>query len=267
MTKNWWFKFEYRVWQSDPALSQCSLAARGFWLEILSAMYAQNVDTVTGSFEQIARMTRCESAEVAKCSLELKQANVCDVTLCHGNVTLVSRRLKRALSAKESNTLRKRKERGHANVTQQSKSNKKEVTEREEKNVRAASPPAHEIDAVDAHTLGYPLADLFKFFPSLTITPAQMGMIQVEVKDNPVDREAWTETIKHYVGNHDPATKSYLPQKVGNLLSVFKSKQKEVSNGTNKRNNTKRTDADVLAESADFYREWEAREAVNDLAN
>ena len=133
MAKNWWFKFEYRVWQSDPSLSQCSLGARGFWLEILCAMYAQEVHTIAGSLERIARMTRCESAEVAKFSLELKEAKVCDVTICHGDVTLTSRRLKKELSTKENNRLRKQKERCRNDVTIQSKSKSKSNKKEEEK--------------------------------------------------------------------------------------------------------------------------------------
>jgi len=112
--------------------------------------------------------------------------------------------------------------------------------------------PAVTFDAVYARALGYPLADLFKFFPRLTITPAQCGMIQAEVKDTDIDRAAWSETIKHYVGNHDPSTRSYMPEKVGNLLSVFKSKRTNLEkekNGSNQpnRNGTKQTPAEIIA--------------------
>lgn len=126
--KNWWMKFEYRVWQSDPQLSQCSLAARGFWLEILCSMVAQGVYQVTGSFEQIGRMARCDSSEVAKYAMELKNTKAADVTLGNGSVTLLSRRLKRELSTKENNKLRVQKHRGNADVTVHSKSNSKSKT-------------------------------------------------------------------------------------------------------------------------------------------
>ncbi len=133
MAKNWYFPFEYRVWQSDPALSQCSLAARGFWLEILCAMYAQEVYTVTGGVEKIARMTRCDSSEVAKYAIELKDANVCDVTLGNGDVTLLSRRLKRDISVKEQTRLRVQRSRSNANVTLHSNSNSNSKNNKKEK--------------------------------------------------------------------------------------------------------------------------------------
>jgi hypothetical protein len=111
MAKNWWFKFEYRVWKSDPELAMCSLSARGLWLEILCHMYDQDASTITCSFEQLARMTRCEASEAAKYALELKTAKVADVTLGHGEVTVMSRRLEKLLKARKQATLRKRKER------------------------------------------------------------------------------------------------------------------------------------------------------------
>jgi hypothetical protein len=132
MVKNWWFKFEYRLWKSDPNLAQCSLAARGLWLEILCHMYDQDVFTITCSFEQLGRMCRCDSSEIAKYAVELKAANVADVTLGNGNVTLLSRRLKRHASDKEQTRLRVQRHRGNASVTQQSKSKSKEKEIREE---------------------------------------------------------------------------------------------------------------------------------------
>lgn len=127
MAKNWWFKFEYRVWQSDPELSGCSLAARGLWLEILCLLYAQDDYTLTASYEKLGRMARCDSAEVARLVIELKDNKVADVTLGHGEVTVMSRRLKKLLKARKDATERKRKERvthmSHDRVI----SNKKEV--------------------------------------------------------------------------------------------------------------------------------------------
>jgi hypothetical protein len=103
------------------------------------------------------------------------------------------------------------------------------------------------VDAVDAFKLGYPLTDLFKFFPRLVITSGQCGMIQAEVKDNPTDRLAWTETMKHYAGNHDPANGRYDPAKVGNLLSVFKSKRKEVERNGSNQGGGKRSPGEIIA--------------------
>lgn len=149
MAKNWWFKFEYRVWQSDPDLSGCSLAARGLWLEILCYLYAQDEYKLTSSYERLGRMARCDGSEAAKLVVELKQNNVCDVTLGHGEVTVMSRRLCKLLKARKQATCRKRKER----VTQKSQdrviSKSKEL--KKEKNEELATQggkPAKEVDPV-----------------------------------------------------------------------------------------------------------------------
>lgn len=137
MAKNWWFKFEYRVWQSDPDLSGCSLAARGLWLEMLCYLYAQDQHTLTASYEKLGRMARCDSSEVAKLILELKHNNVADVTLGHGDVTVMSRRLEKLLKARNQATLRKRKER----VTTMSQDRVKSKSKKEEIREQSATPP------------------------------------------------------------------------------------------------------------------------------
>jgi hypothetical protein len=73
---------------------------------------------------------------------------------------------------------------------------------------------------------GYPLSELYSAFPNLQITPAQAGLIEAAVTEG--DREAWKRTIEQYVANHNPMLNRYLPEKVGNLINVFKSKQGEV---------------------------------------
>ncbi len=70
---------------------------------------------------------------------------------------------------------------------------------------------------------GFPLDNLFAAFPDLQITPAQCGSIVAEVK--PEDHAAWLATIKTYTDNYNPAKKTYLPEKVGNLLNVFRSEK------------------------------------------
>lgn len=39
MSKQPWFKFYPSDWRSDPALRMCSLAARGFWMEMIGIMH------------------------------------------------------------------------------------------------------------------------------------------------------------------------------------------------------------------------------------
>ncbi len=106
----------------------------------------------------------------------------------------------------------------------------------------------------------YPMADLISAFPDLQFQPGQVGNIQATVCDTPVDREAWTSTIQIYRENYDPLLNRYVPTKVGNLLGVFrnaKSKIERTKNASNKPAYGRRTDADVFAESADFYANYD----------
>jgi hypothetical protein len=169
MPKNWWFKFEYRVWQSDPELSVCSLGARGFWLEIISAMHSQDVHMITGSYEKLARLARCESSEVAKYVVELKEANAANVTLGNGTVTLVSRRLKRAVTDRKKTRLRVAKHRCNDDVTPdvtdrvRSKSKSKSKSKKEKKKNVAAATDSEWLDALSINP-AYSLLDVRQEF-------------------------------------------------------------------------------------------------------
>jgi hypothetical protein len=237
MTKNWWFKFDFRVWRTDSKLRRCSLETRAFWLEVLCIMHETDTFCLTGSYKEIARLVGCETEEVARCCIELQRTETADVTLGNGDVTLVSRRLKRDLSDREQTRLRVQRHRGNADVTAQSKSNKKEVKNKEEeKSKKTASPSTHKqfndptwTDAGKGLNLGYPFTDLFIAFPDLVLTPAHVGLIENDVKDNTLDHAALKATIALYLGNRDPSKpQSYNPKRVGTLLDVFKKKREEL---------------------------------------
>lgn len=117
---------------------------------------------------------------------------------------------------------------------------------------------------------GWPMQPLIASFPNVSFTPAAIGFIESRVKVG--DEEAWAKTLDIYRMNYDPSLRRYLPDKTANLLSVFddqKAKIEKEKHGTTKPNSfgRKRTDQDVLAESAEFYREWADREAANDLTH
>jgi len=112
----------------------------------------------------------------------------------------------------------------------------------------AASPPDAEQtqDGFPEAAWGYPMDTLIASFPEIEFMPAQIGFIESEVKDTPLDREAWSYTIQLYRQNHDPMANRYLPTKTGNLLSVFREKraklQKEQNGATNKSYRQQRAD-------------------------
>lgn len=81
--------------------------------------------------------------------------------------------------------------------------------------------------------LGYPIQILVDAFPNMVVTPAAIGFFTNEVLL--ADEQAWRATVQIYRMNHDPFTKSYLPEKTANVLSVFRSEKaklaKENGNG------------------------------------
>ena len=133
MAKNWWFKFDYKIWRTDSSLRRCALETRGFWLECLCVMNEMDSYEVSGTLAELARLLGCESNEVMRCANELKQTKTADVTLGNGTVTLVSRRLKRELNVREQTRLRVQRSRSNADVTLQSKSKSKSNKKEEEK--------------------------------------------------------------------------------------------------------------------------------------
>lgn len=151
-------------------MRRCSLETRAFWLEILCVMHETEEPILSGSFEEIARLVGCESAEVARCVLELKRTNTADVTIGHGDVTVLSRRLERELNGKESNKLRKRRERESKNVTTMShdrvRSKSKSKIKEEEREDGAASPTSQKshpaIVAIFEASGTYPPTEIFQ---------------------------------------------------------------------------------------------------------
>jgi len=73
-----------------------------------------------------------------------------------------------------------------------------------------------------ANTHPYPMKDLIDAFPDIMFSPGQCGAVEREVKDTPTDREAWKQTIEKYQIEFNPELNRYWPNKITNLLSVFK---------------------------------------------
>lgn len=96
----------------------------------------------------------------------------------------------------------------------------------------------------------WPMKPLVEAFPALSITSAMIGFIETDVL--PGDEAAWAETIRIYRMNHNPATKSYLPEKTANLLSVFRKQKAEMEkkqNAASRKHNpdAKRSPGEVIA--------------------
>lgn len=118
------------------------------------------------------------------------------------------------------------------------------------------APTTDEEPLFDSALFDYPVRELIEAFPQVNFQPTHFGFIESEIGDTPLDRSAWLATIQIYQQNHDPRNNVYMPTKVGNLLGVFRRErtriEREEKYATGK-SNSKRTDADVFKESADFY--------------
>jgi uncharacterized protein YdaU (DUF1376 family) len=95
---------------------------------------------------------------------------------------------------------------------------------------------------INANDFSFAIQQLIEAFPDIQLQPTQIGMIESEVKE--VDKLAWTATINTYRANYNPSKNQYLPEKVGNLLGVFRKEKAELEkkqNGINKNGNGHQT--------------------------
>lgn len=100
------------------------------------------------------------------------------------------------------------------------------------------------------NTHPYPMKELIDAFPEITFGPGQCGAVEKEVKDTPTDREAWKQTIDKYKIEFNPELNRYWPNKITNLLSVFKDFRLQLERQQNaqpivnqKRNNVRDTES------------------------
>jgi hypothetical protein len=130
--KHFWEKWMWSDWLGDPCVARASFAARGLWAEALNAMMAASTYEIGGNLAGLARILRCDVAELITAIDDLRQSGVCEVhvhtvnggtdaTLCHTNVnaivTLVSRRRLREHKQREGARLRMERYRDSLSVT------------------------------------------------------------------------------------------------------------------------------------------------------
>ena len=100
-------------WAKDSAVSMCSPATRGIWIDLICAMHdREQVGNIAATIPQLSRIARCTPAEMTEALAELKTSGCADVTDCCGVVTVVNRRMAREY--KERNGSRLRMERSRA---------------------------------------------------------------------------------------------------------------------------------------------------------
>lgn len=134
MGKDYWDKFEFNVWLTDPELSLCKPATRGIWIDAICRMLQlDRCGQLQGLVADLARVCRCSPNEMRSALDDLKSRNAADIAECDGVVTLQNRRMRREWTDRKSNSDRQKRVRGGGvaqdvapNVAQQSKSNESE---------------------------------------------------------------------------------------------------------------------------------------------
>lgn len=105
-------------WLKDPGVTVCRPATRGIWMDLLCVMHEQDRSgVITGTREQLARLGRCSTVELASALDDLRITRTADVSERAGTVTLVNRRMKREKNGRESTRLRVSKHRRNTLVT------------------------------------------------------------------------------------------------------------------------------------------------------
>jgi hypothetical protein len=101
------FQFYPGDWMKDPKVSMLSPAARGVWIDLICAMHeAGRSGELCGTTDQLARITRCSTAEFVQALTDIQATEVADVTERNGKITVVNRRMKREHKDREGNKLR-----------------------------------------------------------------------------------------------------------------------------------------------------------------
>jgi len=99
-------------WLKDPAVSMCSPATRGIWIDFLCAMHEYHRSgVISGTIEQLTRVGRCSVVELAPALNELSTSGAADVTKRNEVVTIINRRMKREADERKATNKRVRRHR------------------------------------------------------------------------------------------------------------------------------------------------------------
>lgn len=93
-----WMKFFPADWRADPALRMCSLAARGFWMEMLSIMHEadpRGLLLINGKHIGMKQLANLCGATVRETILYLNELEAAGVFSRAEDGTIFSRRMKR----------------------------------------------------------------------------------------------------------------------------------------------------------------------------
>ena len=130
--KDFYIKLIISDWMSDPALSMCEPATRGIWLDLLCAMQLNGKPEITGTIEQLSKLSRCSVKDFLKFLDDFKMTKIGEYKKSNAKITLKSRRLERESKSREFNTIRqkrfKEKRKDNAEITPEKQQNNAEYS-------------------------------------------------------------------------------------------------------------------------------------------
>jgi hypothetical protein len=89
-------------WLKDPLLSICTPATRGVWIDLLCAMHESGRSgELRGTGDQIARLARCSTAELAQALTELQTTGAAVVENRNDSWLIANRRMRREAETRE----------------------------------------------------------------------------------------------------------------------------------------------------------------------
>ena len=91
---------------ADKALQKCSPAAKGAWIWTWFQLSREGSYCETSTFAEWGRMWGCSAAAAKRIIEELEKTKPCNVTIRNGQVTLLSRRLRRKVKGRENARIR-----------------------------------------------------------------------------------------------------------------------------------------------------------------
>lgn len=262
MAKEFYIKFYIHEWLNDPNRLQLKRENSDSWLTACLFMRLSKSDRLSGTAEALADILSLTIDEFNNFIEDIKRTRTGDVTQSNKKVTLVSRRYRTELKIKKQTALRVKNFREKNNVTQKKQplvtSYKLEVT-KEEESTSVDSPKKA------APASPQPIATRIpKIFP---ITPDMWAWVLSELPALENVEDAHAKFVEHWTNDTGPKSmkvdwilawkegmKNRMKWQIEDQLKL----KEELKNGTGRGNKYpgKRTDADVLAESADFYNKY-----------
>lgn len=95
--------FDIAAWLTDPAVTRCTPATRGIWMDLIGVMHLEGrVAQLRGTAEELARFARCLPAEMVQALTELQTHRTADVEHRNGVYVITCRRFIREAAAREA---------------------------------------------------------------------------------------------------------------------------------------------------------------------